>query len=262
MYLSTISRVDIVESHLAGLARSDVMVCSMVRAVLFDVYGTIAGWSPSRFQLQKRACTAFGLGDAVTLEGIVRGYASADAFMAAENAARPLRLRDQQGRGEFFAEYERLVLKGCGIEVSLELASRIFNRLSEMPSKLVPFDDVLPTMIVLRERSLTLGVISNMNTSGANLLDDLGLTNHVDFAVTSLEVRVEKPHPLAFHTALSRAGVEAREAVMVGDQPRSDIVGATNVGISPILIDRDGNFPDYDACPRITTLEELPPLVS
>ena len=237
------------------------MVCSMVRAVLFDVYGTIAGWSPSRFQLQKRACAAFGIGDAVTPEGIVKGYASADAFMAAENAARPLRLRDQQGRDEFFAEYERLVLKGCGIEVSLELASRIFKRLSEMPSKLAPFDDVVPAMIVLRERGLTLGLISNMNMSGADLLSDLGLAGHVDFAVTSGEIGVEKPNPLAFQTALERAGVGPDEALMVGDQPGSDIVGAANVGIASVLIDRDGNLPDYDACPRITTLEELPPLI-
>ena len=234
----------------------------MIRAVLFDVYGTIAGWSPSRFQLQRTACDEFGLENAVTLEGILKGYASADAFMAAENAARPLRTRDQQGRDEFFAEYERLVLQGCGIEVSLELALRIFNRLNEMPSMLAPYDDVLPTLTVLKERSLILGLISNINLGGEELMADLGLTGHVDYAITSGGIGVEKPNPLAFQIALDRAGVKPNEAVMVGDQPSSDIVGAANVGISPILIDRDGNYPEYDACPRITTLEELPALVS
>ena len=233
----------------------------MIRAVLFDVYGTIAGWSPSRYQLQRMACDAFGLGDSVTPEGILKGYAAADAFMTAENAARPLRLRDKEGRDEFFGEYERLVLKGCGIEVEPDLALRIFSRLNEAPSALTPFDDVVSTLAVLRERGLTLGLISNMNMSGADLLNDLGLSNHVDFAVTSLEVRVEKPHPLAFQTALSRAGVEANEAVMVGDQPSSDIEGAVRVGIAPILIDRDGNYARYDACPRIMSLDELPALI-
>ena len=233
----------------------------MIRAVLFDVYGTIAGWSPSRYQLQRMACAAFGLGDAVTPEGILKGYAAADAFMTAENASRPLRLRDKKGRDEFFGEYERLVLKGCGIDVEPDLALRIFNRLSAAPSSLTPFDDVIPALVELRGRGLTLGLISNMNMSGADLLRDLGLSNHVDFAVTSLEVRVEKPHPLAFQTALSRAGVEANEAVMVGDQPSSDIEGAVRVGISPILIDRDGNYARYDACPRIMSLDELPALI-
>ena len=234
----------------------------MIRAVLFDVYGTIAGWTPSRYQLQKQACAAFDLGDAVTPEGILKGYAAADAFMTAENASRPLRLRDQKGRDEFFAEYERLVLQGCGIDVRPDLALEIFNRLRDAPSALTPFEDVVPTLIVLRERGMILGLISNMNMRGVDLLDDLGLSSHVDFAVTSGEIGVEKPNPLAFQTALIRAGVEADEAVMIGDQPSSDIVGATRVGIAPILIDRDGNYPRYDACPRITTLEQLPPLIS
>ncbi|MCY4529117.1 MAG: HAD family hydrolase [Chloroflexi bacterium] len=233
----------------------------MIRAVLFDVYGTIAGFSPSRYQLQRKACAAFGLGDKITPEGILKGYASADAFMTAENASRPLRLRDKEGRDEFFAEYERLVLKGCGIDVAPDLALLIFDHLKDAPSALTPFDDVVPTLVELRERGLTLGLISNMNMSGVDLLSDLGLSNHVDFAVTSLEARVEKPHPLAFQTALSRAGVEANEAIMVGDQPSSDIVGAAQVGIAPVLIDRDGNYPRYDACPRITTLDQLPPLI-
>ena len=233
----------------------------MIRAVLFDVYGTIAGWSPSRYQLQRMACADFDLGDEVTPEGILKGYASADAYMTAENASNPLRLRDKEGRDEFFAEYERLVLQGCGIDVAPDLALEIFNRLKQAPSALTTFDDVVPTLAELRGRGLTLGVISNMNMRGVDLLDDLGLSNHVDFAVTSGEIGVEKPNPLAFQTALIRAGVEAGEAVMVGDQPSSDIEGAASVGIAAILIDRDGNYPRYDACPRITTLEELPPLI-
>ena len=234
----------------------------MIRAVLFDVYGTIAGWTPSRYQLQKQACSAFELGKAVTPEGILKGYAIADAFMTAENASRPLRLRDQKGRDKFFAEYERLILQGCGIDVRPDLALKIFNRLRDAPSALTPFEDVVPTLIVLRERGMILGLISNMNMHGVDLLEDLGLSNHVDFAVTSGEIGVEKPNPLAFQTALIRAGVEADETVMIGDQPSSDIVGAASVGIAPILIDRDGNHPRFDACPRITTLEQLPPLIS
>ena len=207
-------------------------------------------------------CLPSNLGKAVTPEGILKGYAIADAFMTAENASRPLRLRDQKGRDDFFAEYERLVLQGCGIDVRPDLALEIFNRLRDAPSALTPFEDVVPTLIVLRERGMILGLISNMNMHGVDLLDDLGLSNHVDFAVTSGEIGVEKPNPLAFQTALIRAGVEADEAVMIGDQPSSDIVGAASVGIAPILIDRDGNHPRFDACPRITTLEQLPPLIS
>lgn len=233
----------------------------MIRAILFDVYGTIAGWRPSRYLLQKRACDELGLGAAVTPEGILRGYARADAFMAAENASRPIRLRDEKGKAAFFSEYERLVLQGCGITISPDQALAIFNRLRKTPSSLVPFDDVVPTLRVLRERGLTLGLISNIDQRGADLMSDLGLSSRLDFAVTSWEIGAEKPDPRVFQAALDRAQVVANEAVMVGDQPGSDIIGAVQAGIAAILIDRDGNHPGYDACPRITSLEDLPPLI-
>lgn len=234
----------------------------MIKAVLFDVYGTVGGWQPSRYQVQKEACAEFGLGNRVTPDGILKGYASADAFMTTENAANPIRLRDENAKAEFFGEYERLVLEGCKITASPERALEIFARVRQVPYGLAPFEDVVPTLTILRGRGLTIGLISNIDQPGAELMNDLGLTDYLDFAVTSGEVGAEKPNSIIFHAALNKAGVAPIEAVMVGDQPPSDIEGAIRVGITPILIDRDGNHPRYDKCPRITGLVELPRLIS
>ncbi|MDA1190021.1 MAG: HAD-IA family hydrolase [Chloroflexi bacterium] len=229
----------------------------MIKAVLFDMYGTLAGFSPSRYELQKRACEKFGLGDRVTPEGIVKGYARADAFMSNENARRPLRLRSGEERSRFFGEYERLVLEGCGITVTPERGWEIFEEIRKAPYGMKPFDDVVPALIRLRKRGLTLGLISNMNEDGKTLTDDLGLTGYLDFAVTSGEVGAEKPSPLIFQAALRKASVEAAETVVVGDQPSTDIEGALAVGMSAVLLDRDGNHPWYDRCPRIIVLDQL-----
>ena len=80
------------------------------------MYGTLAGFKPSRFQVQSQACADFGI--QVTPEGIVKGYAAADAYMNDQNARSPVRLRDGSGKDEFFGEYERLVLAGSGVSVS------------------------------------------------------------------------------------------------------------------------------------------------
>ncbi len=233
----------------------------MIKTVLFDVYGTIAGWQPSRYQVQKEACAEFGLSEKITPDGIVRGYAAADAFMTIENSTNPIRLRDENGKTEFIGEYERLILEGCGITVSPKRAWEIFARVRQVPYGLEPFDDVIPTLMTLRQRGLILGLISNIDQPGRELMDDLGLTDYLDFAVTSGEIGAEKPSAVVFHAALNRAGVAPNEAVMVGDQPSSDIEGAIRVGISPILIDRDGNHPWYEKCPRITSLEEMATLI-
>ena len=231
----------------------------MIKAVFFDLYGTLAGFSPSRYHIQSEACAHFDI--EVTEEGILRGYALADAYMAEQSAVRPLRERDREGRNRFFAEYERLVLQGAGAEVTREEAWEIWRRVRQVPYDLTRFDDVVPTLETLKSQGLTLGLISNINRDGDELAESLGLKPHLDFAVTSVEVGAEKPHPPIFMAALSKAGTEPHEAVHVGDQLTSDIEGARGVGINPVLLDRDGNHGDIQDCPRIESLAELPKLV-
>ena len=48
----------------------------MVQAIFFDVYGTLAGFRPDRFEIQSEACSRFGM--ELTREGVLRGYALAD----------------------------------------------------------------------------------------------------------------------------------------------------------------------------------------
>ncbi len=227
----------------------------MIKAVFFDLYGTLAGFNPSRYDIQSAACAEFGL--EVTPEGILRGYALADAYMAEQNAIKPLRERGRDERNGFFAEYERRVLRGDGLDVSPESALEIWLSIRRMPYELRRFDDVGPALTALRGRGLTLGMISNMNRRGDELMEELGLAEFLDFAVTSLEVGDEKPHPPIFLAALEKAGAEPGNAVHVGDQLTSDIEGARAVGIWPVLLDRDGNHKSIEGCPRIEGLSEL-----
>ena len=232
----------------------------MIQAIFFDLYGTLAGFQPDRFQIQSQACAKFGI--EVTPEGTLRGYALADVFMAEQNAVRPVRTLDPDQRDEFFAEYERLVIKGGGVDVSLQQAAEIWKAVREIPYQMTRFDDVLPALDLLKQQGLTLGLISNMNVPGGELAENMGLTPCLDLAVTSGEVGVEKPHPPIFHEALRRAGVAADEAAHVGDQLSSDVDGARSVGIQPVLLDRDRNHIGYRGCPRIETLMELPEMIS
>ncbi len=232
----------------------------MVAAVFFDLYGTLAGFKPDRFEIQSQACAQFGI--ELTPRGVLRGYALADAFMGEQNATAPLRTLDEAETTRFFAEYERRVLRGCGVEASTELAAEIWRVIREIPYEMARFDDVLPAFDLLKQQGLTLGLISNMNTPARELVEDMGLSPYLDFSVTSGEVGMEKPHPPIFEEALRRAGATAAESAHVGDQLSSDIDGAANAGITPILIDRDGNHPLYDGCARIETLMELPSLVA
>ena len=43
----------------------------------------------------------------------------------------------------------------------------------------------------------------------------------------------------------------------VGDQYHSDVLGARNAGIRPLMIDRDGLHQEISDCPRISSLGEV-----
>ena len=100
-------------------------------------------------------------------------------------------------------------------------------------------------------------VISNMNISGSQLIKQFELERYVDFAVTSKDVGVEKPDHRIFDYALSISNFSKNDAFHIGDQIISDINGAKNAGISPILMDRDRNYLDFDRCVRVGDMSEL-----
>ena len=226
----------------------------MIRAVFFDLYGTLATFDPSVEEVQVAACREFGL--AADPNGITKGYALADAFMAEQNGRYPLRTMTDEERETFFAGYEQIILQGGGLDVSLEIARDIWRRVRQLPYEMVLYSDVIPTLADLRSQGLLTGIISNMNQDSASLLRTMGLEGRVDVAVTSGDVGAEKPHAPIFLAALERAGVEPQEVLYVGDQVSSDVEGSRAVGMNPVLIDRNDRSPKVD-CPRIRTLPEV-----
>lgn len=92
----------------------------------------------------------------------------------------------------------------------------------------------------------------------------LGLADLVDFSVVSGELGVWKPDPAIFRAALRLGGVEAEDAVFVGDSVEHDIAGAQAAGIRSIWMDRGSSgwnpaLPPPDR--TVVTLREVPPLL-
>ena len=232
----------------------------VVKAVFFDLYNTIARFDPPREEIQSRAAAEFGM--TLTREGVDRGYAMADAYMAQGTASRPVRAMTPDELERFFSRYQQLVLEGAGHDVDLDTARNIWRHIRSQPYGMELFDDVIPAFDALRADGRIVGVISNYDRRGAAIADDLGFAGHVDFIVTSLEAGAQKPDPAIFEMALARAGIEAADAVHVGDQLESDVQGALAVGITPVLIDRYADHAGYRDHPRIERLDQLPEILA
>ncbi|HUF47761.1 MAG TPA: HAD family hydrolase [Vicinamibacterales bacterium] len=83
----------------------------------------------------------------------------------------------------------------------------------------------------------------------------VGLERFVHVLVTSEQVGVSKPGRAIFEHALAAVGVEAADAVMIGDAWTSDVVGARTAGIRAVWFNRLGlRSPDPDVA-ELASLE-------
>jgi putative hydrolase of the HAD superfamily len=116
----------------------------------------------------------------------------------------------------------------------------------------------------LRARDLRLGLVSNAFDPGWLLhrdLEQLGVAERIDFAVFSSELGKRKPHPAIFQRALEELGVEAGDALFVGDRLYEDVRGAGELGMTTMQAlwfradeHPDGREPDYLAFTQMDVL--------
>ncbi len=121
------------------------------------------------------------------------------------------------------------------------------------------FDDVLPALAELEASGYRLGLISNFEGWLEKILVELEVGHLFDVSVISGVEGVEKPDPRIYEIAVEKAGILPENALHVGDSPKLDIEPASSLGIKVVLLDRAGRYPDVS--PRITSLEDLPPLL-
>ena len=232
----------------------------MIRAVFFDLYNTLVHFSPTVEEIQVKACREVGI--CVTPRGVLQGYRLADDYFNRENSRSSLSQRSAECRDGFFSHYEQLILKGAGLDVSLALSKRIWELTTRVPKGFATFDDVVASLQSLKVMGLSLGLLSNLHHDIEALSVGLGFGIYLDFSITSHEVGAEKPSPAMFMAALSKVGVNANEAIHVGDQIYSDVGGARSVGIIPILLDRDNCHKDSAEYYRIRSLAEVKGVVT
>ncbi|HJU36955.1 MAG TPA: HAD-IA family hydrolase [Gaiellaceae bacterium] len=197
----------------------------MTRAVVFDLWDTVAAW-PNGDPGHAELVETVGL----TLEG----WAAVDQ-------------RDRRWTGTF-AEY----LDWLGVEP--RAAARAFELRTETTRRaLVPAEGVLDLLDDLRARGLRLGLISNCSSEVGELWEESPFAGKFDAVILSASEGLCKPDARIYELALGRLGVEAADAVFVGDGDSGELPGAEAVGMRAVQLgERDGWHGE-----RIATLAEL-----
>jgi putative hydrolase of the HAD superfamily len=189
----------------------------VIDSVIFDWGGTLTPWH----DLDPRDAWLAAVDDP--------GLAA--RLRAAEDAAWT-RCRDQQ-RSSALDD----VFAAAGVTPTDEMLAA-FHGWWEPHTYLDP--DVPDLFAALRERGIRIGVLSNTlwpREVHQRIFERDGVAELIDGAVYTCEIAWTKPHPEAFHAALSAIGAsDPAAAVFVGDRVFDDIHGAGSVGMRTILI--------------------------
>lgn len=156
-------------------------------------------------------------------------------------------------------DYHTRMLRELGMEEQRQLLDLVLES-QFAPDAWEVYPDVKPMLADLRQAGLAVGVVSDWGSNLEGILASLGLDRTLDFVLASGAAGVAKPDPAFFRLALARAGVDAADALMVGDSYRADVLGARSAGMEGVLLDRAGDAM-VDDVRVIRSLGELPSLV-
>jgi len=150
---------------------------------------------------------------------------------------------------DFWVNHARRQFIQLGTEEALaeELALAVTLKIWETyeSEDCVP-DDVIPTLTGLRDAGFKLGLVSNRNDPLDEIVESLGLTNMFDLMLAAGEVGWYKPDPRLLLFAAERLGVEPGDTLYLGDNYHADVLGASAAGMTPVLLDPRGLYPEAE----------------
>src|SRR5215211_1888994 len=167
-----------------------------------------------------------------------------------------IRHRTGEDLAGFRRRNARMTAEELGIEAPVEVLTDVAGRRISFN----PYPESEAVLRRLREMGTSVFAVSNWDIELGNLLDGLGWSDYFDGVIASAVVGVEKPGGGIFEEALRVGGVSRDRVVHVGNDPITDIKGASEAGIDTVLVDRGGTveapgatfvLPDLDGLPGI-----------
>lgn len=199
----------------------------VVRAVVFDLWQTLAAW-PVEKSTELRRAWADDLG--VAEERLNELWYSGDLY----------RLRET---GPIAVAIEQLY---ADLGVSADIHDLLDRRLRLTRDALVPVAGAVSTLLELRRRGIATGLVSNCTEEVALVWGESPFAGLIDATVFSATAGCMKPDPRIYELALGELGVASAETLFVGDGANDELAGAKRAGMSPVLVQLDGRDPPWD----------------
>jgi putative hydrolase of the HAD superfamily len=200
-----------------------------VKAVLFDLGGTLVKLEDAPVVF-KRILSAYGV--EVSLEKLAEVHRRQNEDLDNDELA-------LMGKA-YWVQWNRRLLHSAGIDENVDfLAEKIDERWLDYAG-LQLYPETFQVLTMLKESHVKIGIVTNgLERDYQRILKDLNLNGFFDVVVGLDSCKKAKPSREIFDYALDKLGVNAGEAIFVGDSVSCDYEGAKRAGLKPILIVRD-----------------------
>jgi putative hydrolase of the HAD superfamily len=224
----------------------------MVRAVVFDWFGTLAQWPDAPASNYESIFLNHGY--RIDPDVFDRYHARWDGIdHSAHSTSR---------RAYISWTRQRLTeLAGdCGVPDAQR--SAVVDDIFELDytSPMVTFPEALAVLEELRRQGIAVGVCSNWGWDLDVALASTGVAPLVDVRVTSARAGFRKPHPAIYESILAGLDVAPSETVFVGDSWEPDVLGPIRMGMTSVHICRDPTRSWPELLPgahRVSALDQL-----
>lgn len=155
-----------------------------------------------------------------------------------------------------------VLITGCleraGLPANPEVIRRVRRAMSiPVHDRMKPFDGALELLLEVHRLEMRTVIASNTYWRDADSYWEdfrrLGMAQHIDGIVTSVDAGHLKPHPAVFLMAMGWAGATPERCVVIGNREENDIEPARMLGMRTILV-----YPD-DPPPSATRADAAVP---
>ena len=235
-----------------------------VNAVLFDLGGTLHHYH--REEVFRTILKEKGI--VVGASEVLRAYDVTDPIFARLTAELP---QEVMWPDTLLEQLDLMMVKEIGITEDCEkLAGYIrqnWDRVDrQLPRNTVrtPYPDAVPCLEATRRLGLKMGIVSNIPSEERlrNEIEAIGLVNYFPILLSSGSVGISKPDKRIFHMAAKKLDEPLDRILFVGDDLQRDYYGAIHAGMKAVLIDRRNILKDDTNVCRISSLEQLPPILA
>lgn len=220
--------------------------------IFFDVGYTLAALFPSRGDIYASVAYDYGYQlDPILINRLF--YTVEQEWDNEKILFQPLAKASGELVATFYAHYNAEVLMRAGVPRAQQseaqtIGRKVYDAVCSDPTLWRTYTHTEPLLVQLTKQGKKMAVVENLDNRTISLLKSWNIDQHFSFILCGGDksVQLRKPDPHIFTLALKKAGIEAKQAVYIGDHYSNDVVGPRRVGMTPILFDPQRLYPDAD----------------